>query len=73
MQTHMARLSTLPLADLALQGTLAEKLKAGRDAGLSFEDMAFGLRTDHNLVVTAATVRRWCIELGIFEPKANAS
>lgn len=53
-----------PLADKALDGSLAERLRGYRDDGLSFYAIRDALR-DLGIAVSHETVRRWCAELGI--------
>jgi hypothetical protein len=61
------------LADRAVGGRLAELLGRYRDEDASFEAIAYKLREEHGIVTTSATVRRWCIDLGLFTPTARAS
>lgn len=61
----MSRLSTFPLHDRALDGQLKPILKRFRRQGVSYNDIAFRLRDEHQIVVTATTVMRWCNENGI--------
>lgn len=73
MTRSMARTSTFPLADLAMGGELADFLRAARDRKDSFETIAFTLRRDHDLVVSTATIRRWCDALAPEESASEAS
>ena len=59
----MARTSTYPLADRALNGQLGATLQDLRSKGLSFEAVAKVLVSDYDLDVSSATVRRWCDRL----------
>lgn len=64
----MARTSPLPLIDRLLNGKLEEELRRRRTAPAeSFETIARWLANEHNITVSSATVRRWCIEYGIEE------
>ncbi len=65
MQSLMAPAKTYPLADRALKGRLAEMLTTARTAGESYEQIARKLSTVRGVEVSSATVRRWCMELGI--------
>lgn len=55
----MSRRSTFPLADRIFKGNLLGYLQGLKDAGLSHEDIAFKLREEHQLEVSASTVRNW--------------
>lgn len=68
------RSSTFHAWDRALDGQLEQKLRDWRDdeSQLTFSEIAVRLRLDHDIHVTDETVRRWCIDLGIHEPKAAA-
>lgn len=55
----MSRASGYPLANRALDGELGTLLKQWSDEGLSFYDMAYLLRSEHDLSVTPSTVSRW--------------
>jgi hypothetical protein len=59
----MARASTLPVWDRALQGQLKPLLAAWRDEKVPLEEMTFRLRAEHDVKVSARTVRRWLLEL----------
>ncbi len=61
----MGAQSIRPLADRALDGKLTKTLTDWKDEGVTFAEMAFKLRTEHDLAVSAETVRVWCTELGI--------
>lgn len=51
---------TFPLADRLVPGGLVAFLNAARDAGDSFETIAFRLRSEHQIQVSAETARKWC-------------
>lgn len=60
----MARTQTFPLYDRIFDGQFAETLNRWRhDEGLSVQDIAFRLATEHDLKVSIATVHRWFREL----------
>lgn len=61
----MARRPLFPLYDRILDGKLAALLTGWRAEGLSHEEITGRLRSDHEIVVTSETVRRWCRDLGI--------
>lgn len=67
------RQSTFPLADKALNGNLEAILRDLRSQGLSLEQTAFRLQSDHDLTVSTATVHRWCATLGIEKATASLS
>lgn len=48
----------------AIVPDLADELARLRDNGHSYADIAFVLRADHDIVVTAETVRQWCHDDG---------
>ena len=62
---RMARTSTYPLHDRALDGKLTPLLSELRKSGMSYEDITYKLRSEHDMSVTRSTVRRWCIDLGL--------
>lgn len=66
----MAR-PTFPLANRALNGELPDRLKAGRDAGKSYETIARELAIDLG-EVSAETVRKWCREQGLTAKASTA-
>jgi len=51
-----------PLVDRILEGKLTDRLTQWRDEGLSYDAIARRLDADHDIGVTAETVRKWCIE-----------
>lgn len=60
----LGRLHTL--FDLALGGRLNERLRQWRDDGLSYDLIAYELRTTcAGTPVSGETVRGWCRDLGI--------
>lgn len=61
----MSRTSTFPLHDRALDGKLTKLLTDWRDENLSYAEIAFRLRTEHQMNVSASTVMRWCNTEGI--------
>lgn len=69
----MGAQSLRPLADRALGGKLASTLQAWKDEEVSFAEMAFRLRTQHDLSVSAETVRVWATDLGVHTPSSEAS
>lgn len=56
----MARATVRDLTDRILGGTLDDWLTAQRADGLSFAQIAWALRDEHDIAVTAETVRSWC-------------
>lgn len=69
----MARM--LPLVDRLLDGRLAAELTLRRGRGDSFNGIARWLHDEHDVDVTAETVRQWALDLGIdpVEPAGKAS
>ncbi len=64
--TSLDRWPLLATADLILGG--AEKfLRDRRKAGLSYNSIAKEMR-EHKIVVSAVTVRSWCVRFGITVP-----
>lgn len=60
----MGRPSTFPLYDRIFDGRFAETLLAWKDdEGLSVQDIAFRLATEHDLKVSIATVNRWLSQI----------
>lgn len=55
----MPRTSTFPLYDRLAGGGLLEQLQEWRSEGDSYETLAYKLRAEHGIVVTASTVFRW--------------
>jgi intein-encoded DNA endonuclease-like protein len=51
---------TFPLADRLVPGGLTAYLAAARDAGDSYETIAYRLRSEHDITVSAETARKWC-------------
>lgn len=60
-----------PLADKALDGSLATVLRDGRAEGRSYYDLRDQLRA-LGVPVSHETVRRWCQDLGIEKAEASA-
>lgn len=52
-----------PLVDRILGGTLPDELATRRTNGDSYATIARWLHADHDIVVTAETVRSWCSQL----------
>lgn len=61
----MARTTSLPFVERLLDGTLETELRRRRAIPESFENIARWLANDHDIDVSSATVRRWCIDYGI--------
>lgn len=61
----MSSSSTFPLHDRALDGQLPKLLRKWRKQGISYQEIAFLLRSEHDVVVNGTTVMRWCNEQGI--------
>lgn len=53
------RTSTYTAWDRALNGDLTAILVAYKAEGLSLEDIAYRLRSDHDIKVSTSTVARW--------------
>lgn len=59
--------------DRALGGTLDAELRARREKGDSFDDIARWLAVAHDIDITSETLRIWCRDLPEPEPeKATA-
>lgn len=57
------RTSTFPLVDRhVFGGTFVDKLRQWRAEGVSHAEIAYVLRSEHDVAVSKETVRRWCIE-----------
>jgi hypothetical protein len=61
------------LVDRVLGGGLCDFLQSHRDSGDSFATIARVLYTEHDIDVTAETVRVWCIDLGVAEAPDRAA
>lgn len=57
--------SRLPLVERLVGGDLAGLLRRWRTEGLTLDQMAVKMQTDHDIPVTRETLRRWCHELGV--------
>lgn len=66
----MAPTDTSKLVDRIIPGGLAAYLTDARAAGETFADIAYRLRSEHDVVVTQETVRRWC---GMYVEASEAS
>lgn len=55
----MARTSTYHLHDRLLQGRLGDLLLGWRQSDKTAEDIAYLLRSEHDLKVSVSTVHRW--------------
>ena len=60
----MARNDSFPLIDRLVPDGLATYLTAARKAKDSHETIAFRLRNEHDIKVSAETVRKWCRRTG---------
>jgi hypothetical protein len=68
--TGMSR-SQFPLVDRLVGGDLEQRITAWRAEGVSFSEIAFRLREQHEINVTAETVRRWVSQFAVdTEPAA---
>jgi hypothetical protein len=63
----MARTTSLPFVERLLDGNLETELRRRRAIPESFENIARWLANEHDIDVSSATVRRWCIEYRIDE------
>lgn len=68
----MSRRPILDLVDRVLDGKLAAILTEGRARGDSYEAIARGLATQHDLAISAEQIRKWCRDLKIPSPKDAA-
>lgn len=68
----MAATDTFPLIDRIVPGGLARYLIAARAEKDSYESIAYRLRHEHEIVVSAETVRKWCQRVDA-EPSEAAS
>jgi hypothetical protein len=55
----------MPLVERIVGGDLAGLLTAWRSEGLTLDQMAVRMRTQHDVAVTRETLRRWCHDLGV--------
>lgn len=53
------RNGTFDLHDRAIGGGLADWLRAQRAEGVAWNEIAYRLRTEHDLKVSVETLRRW--------------
>lgn len=56
----MPATDTYPLVDRIVTGGLPAFLTEAREAGESHETIAYRLRSEHDITVSAETVRKWC-------------
>lgn len=54
---------TYPLYDRLLDGKLGDVLLGWRDEGIKNPEIAYRLRSEHEIVVSTETVRRWLHKL----------
>lgn len=59
------RTSSFPLYDRLIPGGLRPLLASLAAEGLSMEDITYKLRSEHEVTVSKATVRRWLDDCGI--------
>jgi hypothetical protein len=59
----MAATDTYPLINRLVPGGLDAYLTAARGGGDSHETIAYRLRSEHAIEVSAETVRKWCLRL----------
>ena len=67
------RTTKYALVDRLLGGTLTDKLTAWRNAGTSYDEIAYRLRADHDVNVSTATVYRWCADLPTSSPVTDGA
>lgn len=67
------RNGTFELHDRAMGGGLADLLRAQRAQGTTWTEIAFRLRTEHNLKVSVETLRRWFASLQAENDKSKAA
>lgn len=65
----MARSSSISLVDRILEGRLRDELTTRRATGESYGTICRWLFVDHEIDLTAETIRQWCLTLDV-EPKA---
>ena len=53
------------MADRVLEGALVDFMRAAYDESRSWEEVSRRLLTQHSVVVTGQTLRKWAQELGI--------
>ena len=68
----MGRQSLRPFVDKALGGTLYDFIATRREQGASFEQVARDLANEHDVNVSAETVRVWSRELAVPDPRPAA-
>ncbi len=68
----MARTTNMDLIDRLLDGQLRPMLEAWAKEGLSYDEIAFRLRRDHDIKLSRSTVGRWLHSLGIDQAEAVA-
>jgi intein-encoded DNA endonuclease-like protein len=68
----MAQGTTFPLVDRILEGTLAQRLESWRAEGKTYDDIAFLLRSEHDVKVSTATVCRWLVGSSTATPSGEA-
>lgn len=61
----VAQTDTYQLTDRLIDGGLPAFLAAARSAGESAETIAYRLRSEHEIVVSSETVRRWIIRAAL--------
>lgn len=66
----MGTRTLFPLVDMALGGTLKQRLLDQRAGGLSYEEITHLLRED-GITVSSETVRKWCLDLSTPEELAG--
>lgn len=65
--------SIYPLANRILDGRLRTMLRRWRRQGLSYTDIAYQLRAEHDIRISDETVRMWCTKLGVDTNEPAAS
>lgn len=61
--SDVARTTVRELTDRLLDGNLDAWLAEQRGAGHSFAEIAYRLRSEHEVIVTGETVRTWCNDI----------
>lgn len=59
----MAATDTYPLINRIVPGGLDAFLSGARAEGLSHEQIAYRLRSQHDIEISAETIRKWCQRL----------
>lgn len=64
-------IASFDLFDRLMGGRLERRLRSLADEGHTYVRMAERLRSDNDIDVSHETVRRWCLDLGIENPRSR--